>query len=1362
MKAEFTTPMSNRRRDLVRLWVFVVLSGCASSCDAIQDFGTEFFESRIRPVLIENCYSCHNSVDQSEAGFALDWRTGIRADSEHGTGVVPGKPGDSLLLKVIEHQVEGLEMPEGGAQLSPEVIADFRKWIADGASDPRDQPPSENELKQSISWESTLESRKKWWSFQPVRNPVVPPVNDWSDHPIDRFVFRAAQLKSLEQSQPAENRVLARRLAFALTGLPPSPGLLAEVESGAKTIEALVDELLASPQFGERWARHWMDLVRYADSHGSEGDPAIPNAFQYRDYLIRAFNADVSYQQLVREHIAGDLMANPRINEPLGINESMIGPAYWRLCFHGFAPTDALDEKVRFTDDQINVFGKAFLGLTISCARCHNHKFDAISQSDYYALFGVIGSCRPAMKDANTRRRQVQHEVELGEIKNGIKSQLAQAWLNHADRIADRLLAPDETMKAMLVSADAPTHSLHVWKTLLAEIEKQNDFKSAWQAQERQWSVQQTSQSDQRNEAVHDWDLASQTDFEAWFGEGSESFAPVVAGEFTLANDGNQIVSAIYPAGVFTNLISDRHRGVLGSPRFHVDEKWTAWMRCVGGGQATARYVVQNYPRNGTVYPINEVKNRNWHWQRFDLDYWQGDDVHLEIATARDAPLQTRDSDRSWFGVRDVVIRKSELGPPSDFPMEFLTPVFAAANAREPTSIQELAERFAVATADAVKAWRDGKLTNPQALFLDALIRDAVLPNTMETLRDVREPVQRYRNTELAVPLPFRVPGVAEADSFDQPLLERGDHHKPLEPVPRRFLEAIDATSYQTGQSGRWELANDLFRADNPLTSRVIVNRIWLYLFGRGLVATPDNFGRLGAKPSHPELLDFLATRMVEQNWSIKDMIRFIVDSKTWQQSSVASPRAREIDPENNLLTHFSLQRLDAESIRDSLVSVSGGLSIEMYGPGFLPDSQSNRRAVYVRSNRNTLDKFLVAFDSPVPFATTGQRNATNVPAQSLALLNSPFVIERSKKWAERMRNEMPAASGGERINAMFETAVGRKPDHHELAALADYLNFSEEVQRNRMDQQNEMQRSLISAKNELATILDPVRTRMIEARTKSGTAEQDFPLPLARWDFSQGLTDTMAGLKLTLKSSARIENNALILDGDGFAISDPLAKPMAAKTLEAWVQLDGLKQKGGGIVTLQDLAGNVFDSIVFGELETRHWLSGSNFHLRTLPFGGAAEKSAKNEPVHVAITYAADGTITGYRNGEPYGKAIRKSDLQTFPQQQSQIVLGIRHGIKTTPGRMLIGKIHEVRVYDRALSREQIAASFSGQPVISDANVLAELSPDQRDSVFRLRDLVANGEQELHPSGSSSGPHDPLARVAHAIFNLKEFIYIR
>ena len=594
-------------------------------------------------------------------------------------------------------------------------------------------------------------------------------------------------------------------------------------------------------------------------------------------------------------------------------------------------------------------------------------------------------------------------------------------------------------------------------------------------------------QSGNRNQDVRSWDLAVPTEFGKWFGEGSGSLGPVPAGEFTLSTDGDQVVSAIYPAGVFTHLLSDRHRGVLGSPRFHVEGKWTAWMRCVGGGQATARYVVQNYPRNGTVYPINEVNNRNWHWQRFDLDYWQGDDVHLEIATAKDAPLQTRDSDRSWFGVRDVVIRNSELGQPSDFPLEFLTPVFEAAAADEPESVAELARCFAVATTGAIQAWKEDRLTNPQALFLDALVRDSVLPNTLETLPDVREAVQRYRNVELEVPLPFRVPGVAEADSFDQPLLERGDHHHPLEPVPRRFLEAIDPTPYSTRQSGRLELANDLFRPDNPLTSRVIVNRIWLNLFGSGLVATPDNFGRLGTTPTHPELLDFLATRMIEQNWSIKKLIRFIVLSKTWQQSSVASPQASEIDPENQLLSHFNLQRLDAESIRDSLVAVSGELSPEMYGPGFPADSLSNRRAVYVRSNRNNLDPFLVAFDLPVPFATTGKRSATNVPAQSLAMLNSPFVIELANAWADRMRAEMPSATGVERVNAMFERAVGRKPTARECTALSDYLLAAEESQRSRLEQQNAERRFLVDAEHQIASTLDPIRQRLIQEKRNPG-----------------------------------------------------------------------------------------------------------------------------------------------------------------------------------------------------------------------------------------------------------------------------------
>ncbi|MEM7314861.1 MAG: DUF1549 domain-containing protein, partial [Planctomycetota bacterium] len=355
----------------------------------------EFFESKIRPVLAENCYECHNSHDSAEGDLALDWQGAVAKGGESGRLVDQSNPAGSLLVRVIRHEIEGLEMPDGGAKLAAAIATDFERWIAMGAPDPRENPPSEDELADATSWEAIRDSRKNWWSFQPIAS-VEPPKRS-ATHEVDRFVHQRLAEAKLSPSKQADRQTLIRRATFALTGLPPTIEQLETFQGDerADAFERLVDKLLDSPAFGERWARHWMDWVRYAESHGSEGDPRIENAWFYRDYLIRALNADVPYDQLLREHMAGDLLENPRINDELGINESLIGTVHWRMVFHGFAPTDALDEKVRFTDDQIDTFSKAFLGLTISCARCHNHKFDAISQADYYALFGILGSTRP-------------------------------------------------------------------------------------------------------------------------------------------------------------------------------------------------------------------------------------------------------------------------------------------------------------------------------------------------------------------------------------------------------------------------------------------------------------------------------------------------------------------------------------------------------------------------------------------------------------------------------------------------------------------------------------------------------------------------------------------------------------------------------------------------------------------------------------------------------------------------------------------------------------------------------------------------------------------------------------------------------
>ncbi len=312
-----------------------------------------------------------------------------------------------------------------------------------GAPDPRDQPPAEQSGKPA--WPDLLAARRTWWSLQPVQKPAVPEVKNtaWSSNPVDRFLQAKMEEHGLSPAADADPRTLLRRLTFALTGLPPTP---AEVEAFVAdstrdpqaAVSKATDRLLASPRFGEHWARHWLDLVRYAETHGSEGDPEIREAWRYRDYMIRALNEDVPVDQIIREHLAGDLLAHPRVDSD-GIDESMLGTAQFRLVEHGFQPVDTLDDQVKAVDNQIDVVSKAFQGLTISCARCHDHKFDAVSQRDYYALFGIFASCRPAQVTIDTPEVQTKNRAALERLHAQIKSALADAWLKSADQIAARL-----------------------------------------------------------------------------------------------------------------------------------------------------------------------------------------------------------------------------------------------------------------------------------------------------------------------------------------------------------------------------------------------------------------------------------------------------------------------------------------------------------------------------------------------------------------------------------------------------------------------------------------------------------------------------------------------------------------------------------------------------------------------------------------------------------------------------------------------------------------------------------------------------------------------------------------------------------
>ena len=1337
--------------------VFVAQSTAQSPTQAATHsaVGNEFFESRIRPVLVEHCYECHNSADNAEGDLALDHKKAMLDGGAGGALIAPGDANKSRLIAILKHEVDGLEMPENGPKLSRQIIADFQTWIDNGAPDPRDKPPSAEELSAATSWEAIRERRKQWWSFQAIK-PHAPPA---TGHPVDAFINQKIQAANLTPSGPAKPAVLVRRLYFVLIGLPPTAEQAttwtrriteASQNQRASIVGELIDTLIDSPQFGERWARHWMDWIRYAESHGSEGDPRINNAWMYRDYLIRALNNDVPYDQLVRENIAGDLLKAPRIDRKAGINESSLGPIHTRMVFHGFAPTDALDERVRFTDDQINAFSKAFLGITVSCARCHNHKFDPISQKDYYALFGIFTSCRPARTVIDAPGKLSVNRQELAKLKPKIRQAIASDWLNQMARVDD----PIARFKPKGDQGKPPTTPI---ARLVFDFHKNP---KSWKKRKGQPTAKASAAAD----STQQWDLSQRADYAKWFPSGTGlNDRPSPAGEFAISAGNDQqdkALHGIYPSGVYSHLLSAKHPARITSGNFAIGEKNELWVQVIGDQQARVRYAVQNYPRNGTVFPVTNLPTQ-WRWQRYDLTYWSGEQAHVEVAAANDIPLLAKNEERSWFGIRRAIVQP--VGSPSPENKHESVAVLLADD--PPTSTDELSQLVRHKIKDAIEAWKSNSASDSQALFLDSCLREGILANGTDRLPTAKPLLIRYRDLEAAIPVPTRVPGLEETVASDWPLYVRGDHKSPSDLVPRRFLESIDPTPFQTSQSGRLELADKVLDMSNPLTRRVIVNRIWHHLFGRGLVTTPDNLGRMGAKPTHPELLDYLATRFSQDGWSIKKMIRLIATSETWQRSSASTATSK--DPDNALLARANIRRLEAEAIRDSMLAVSGRLQSQLYGAPV--DANSQRRSVYMRVIRNSLDPFLRAFDFPEPFSTTGRRDVTNVPAQSLTLMNDPISERLARQWVDQVFSQ-PDSSTESRIRQMFMTAFSRTVSADEVARAKQYLadvTTRGNVQRKSFD---ELKLRIDTNVRQRSAIVTPVRQQLLKAAAAeqgAPSAQRDLPQPIASWDFSTNTPgkDLIGQADCQLHSGAEFKNGGLLLGGKGYATTRPINKTIRAKTLEAWVQLSHLNQRGGGAMTIQTPGGRVFDSIVFGERNPKHWMAGSNNFARTKDFrDAAAEQETLAGSVHLAIVYREDGQIIGYRRGKPYGKPYRSSGPVEFKAGDAIVSFGVRH-LPAGNGRMLAGRILKANLYDRALSAAEVAAT-SGDPVItiSTQQLTAAMTAEQRKRVAKLELEIQQQKKQLQSMGNppESGPRDAWIDLARAMFTFKEFIYIR
>ena len=1272
----------------------------------------EFFEQRIRPVLVEHCYTCHNSTELAESGLRLDYRDGLLEGGMRGPAIEPGKPRSSLLLRAMRHPSLDFRMPLGGARLPDEVVADFERWIEIGAPDPRTEPPSAAALKEATSWQTTLEQRKQWWSLQPIADPEPPEVADglWSKNAIDRFLAAGLAEAELEPAPLAEPRTVMRRLSYVLTGLPPTPAEASDFERRAAidreaAVAEEVDRLLASPAFGERWARHWMDWVRYAETHGSEGDPPVPYAWRYRDYLIRALNADVPVDQLIREHLAGDLLDEPRMNPELGINESAIGIAHYRFVLHGFGPTDALDEQVRFTENQIDVVSKAFLGMTVACARCHDHKFDAISQTDFYALYGTMVNGRPGVQTIDTEERRNAHRAELSELKNKLRQVLADAWILAAADVPAALRQPDGPWDAALTGGHSPYDPLYAWVRTRG-IRGRGAFSKQWKALSDAYTEsRQELETRRQAPAVQRWDLSRTEDVEEWYrhGNGLPEARPQGAGSYEVARAGDSIVADILPAGVYTHALTNRHNGTFSSPRFFIGAKAKLAVRIAGRGGAVARYVVQNYPQVGEVYPIETLSDGEWRWQHWDLDYWDGDHAYIELVTAADHPMTGESSggrsDRSWFGITEAVVLDEAGELPRDEPAEFTAPLFEIEGA--PGDREELAARYGEAVREAAEAWRDGSMTDAQARFLASFVRRGLLPNDMDDVPEARSIALAIRELEERIPPPTRSPAVLAGPRFDQPLMERGNHRQLGEPVPQRFLEAIDPEPYADSVHPRLALAKSVLDPANPLTARVIANRLWGHAFGRGIVATPDNFGQMGELPSNAALLDHLATALKADGWSLKTFVRRLALTRAFQLESKPSPAARERDPQNRLLSHAHLRRLEAEAVRDAMLLAAGDLEPVDAAETRPVPGWSNRRSVYVQVIRNQPDPVLHTLDLPTPVTTKGQRDQTNVPAQSLLLMNNTQVMHLAARFGDRIAHDPDLGTDRERIVRMFRLALGRAPTAAEFDGAKQFLNQAN-VQKPAPEDIEAWNAAAVDRREETAGLREftEQKTRGVLRYYHRASA----PEAIAAWEFDEPpkngrAYDTVGGLALKLGRQVRLKGGALWLAPPDVLATKPIRQTFDDYTLEAWVA--------------------------------------------ELP--GDAE-SGTPPPVHLVLARDRAGALTAYRNGVA---ADPESIRQELPMSLERGRLQFA-GSDDAPLGVL-----QARLYDRALGPDDVAASALGN--------IEAASEEEQARIYRgTWARIARLESEADRLEQSAAGGDPWHQLAHAMFNLKEFMYLQ
>jgi hypothetical protein len=894
--------------------LFALTLGIAAAQTPAQ---LELFEKNARPLFAGKCQPCHNAKLHS-GGFDLSSPEGIKEASSIGIFGKAADPENSPILKALSYE-NRIKMPPQG-KLPAETISAVREWVAAGAPSPAATPSAGNSLAgtgvRPVALRGVItDADKNFWSFKPLSQgaPPTPKRQDWAINPIDQFILANLEKNGLTPAPQADKTTLLRRATFDLIGLPPTEKELHDflADKSPKAFEKVVDRLLASPRYGERWGRHWLDVMRYADSTGSDEDHRYPHAWRYRDYVVQAFNDDMPYNQFVREQLAGDILAADP-NSGVGYR-GIVATGFLALGKKALAQKDLPLKRYDVVDDQIDVTAKAFMGLTVTCARCHDHKFDPIATKDYYQMAAIFASTL---------------SYEKGETGDPIQTPLA---------------PPGEF----------------------------ESFKTQWSAyNELEKKVSKIIDFD--DDAKKNRDIAGQ------------QIANSMLASYRVYAKGENLATV--------------------AAATKLDEKQLArWVEYLKDA---------NHPELAKWHAATEANRK---------------DVAAEYQEDFRRSAYQYDQDVNWWEeARSSFPKAGKIAGPHPQMSAEKDPFFVAVWQNNGPLHRSRDEQIAALPADKAK--------EVTALLAEAADMERTLPRK-------------------EVPMAC---AVKEGETMNQKVFLRGDYHSLGDPVERTVPSILrlsaPAPEVKT-KSGRLELANWIVDPRNPLPPRVMANRIWQGHFGDGIVRTPDNYGRLGERPSNPELLDYLAKSFMENGWSIKKMHRLIMLSKTYQMSAAFDAEKKAKDPENRLLSHFPRQRLSIEEIRDAYLAMGGDLDLTMGGtldPGVGTDGETsanrismnpektNRRSIYLPLRRSNLPTLYTLFDFGDATSPEGHRSTTTVATQALFVMNSPLVIREATHIADSVLKQQ--RQDKRRVEEIYLRVLDRRPDANEIDSGLTYL----------------------------------------------------------------------------------------------------------------------------------------------------------------------------------------------------------------------------------------------------------------------------------------------------------------------------------